>query len=366
MLTQSCASALYSAIPLVVSIVTFTAYILLGNKTLDISTALTSLALFDLLRFPLYMLPNVINNLIEARISIDRVTSLLLEPECEPVPQSLQLFHQNHEQMDHKSLMVHMHHATFVWEGAAARKVRKPKKMPTTSKILSFEWLSRPFLRSYDACQAIIHSSSRISSESHRNRLGNSYNPMHSREMALNAIISSNDVTFETVDKSDEEFYKDIVIAHQNDCEEIISSLTKQIQQLQRSDNESASQTTSQDLAVDSPANDHVLTLSRIDLHGYSGQIIAIIGPVGSGKSSLLSGFLGEIKCFFGGVAIDGQVAYVGQRPFIQNATLKENILFGKEYQEEKYQRVLRHCCLEQDLKVRHHQATMKSRMLRY
>lgn len=51
-------SALYTAIPLLVSILTFTSYIALGNM-LDVATALTSLALFDLLRFPLFMLPMV-------------------------------------------------------------------------------------------------------------------------------------------------------------------------------------------------------------------------------------------------------------------------------------------------------------------
>ena len=51
--------ALYTAIPLMVSILTFTSYIALGN-TLDVATALTSLALFDLLRFPLFMLPQVL------------------------------------------------------------------------------------------------------------------------------------------------------------------------------------------------------------------------------------------------------------------------------------------------------------------
>jgi ATP-binding cassette subfamily C (CFTR/MRP) protein 1 len=50
--------ALYTAIPLLVAIMTFTSYIALGH-TLDVATALTSLALFDLLRFPLFMLPMV-------------------------------------------------------------------------------------------------------------------------------------------------------------------------------------------------------------------------------------------------------------------------------------------------------------------
>lgn len=54
----SLSGALYTAIPLLVAILTFTSYLALGNQ-LDVATALTSLALFDLLRFPLFMLPTV-------------------------------------------------------------------------------------------------------------------------------------------------------------------------------------------------------------------------------------------------------------------------------------------------------------------
>lgn len=60
-LAQAFSSALYASIPLVVSVATFTAYIAAGNS-LDVATALTALTLFELLRFPLFMLPQVINN----------------------------------------------------------------------------------------------------------------------------------------------------------------------------------------------------------------------------------------------------------------------------------------------------------------
>jgi ABC-type multidrug transport system fused ATPase/permease subunit len=81
---QSVSGAIFTTVPLIVAIVTFMAYIGLGN-TLDVATALTSLALFEILRFPLFMLPNVLNNLVEAKVSIDRVQSFLLEPERELV-----------------------------------------------------------------------------------------------------------------------------------------------------------------------------------------------------------------------------------------------------------------------------------------
>jgi len=70
--TQALSGTLFTVIPLLVTIVSFMAYIYLGNS-LDVATALTSLALFDLLRFPLAMLPNVLNNLVEAKVSVDRV-----------------------------------------------------------------------------------------------------------------------------------------------------------------------------------------------------------------------------------------------------------------------------------------------------
>jgi ATP-binding cassette, subfamily C (CFTR/MRP), member 1 len=57
---------------------------LLGNR-LDIATALTSLALFKLLRFPLFMFPQVINNVVEATVSVERIQSYLLAKDRIPV-----------------------------------------------------------------------------------------------------------------------------------------------------------------------------------------------------------------------------------------------------------------------------------------
>ncbi len=73
---------------------------------------------------------------------------------------------------------------------------------------------------------------------------------------------------------------------------------------------------------------------------------------MGSGKSSLLSALLGNMRNIFGTVSIFGTVAYAAQIPFIQNSTLKENILFGTAFDEEKYERTLRECALIADIKV--------------
>jgi len=75
---------LWSSVPLMVALATFAAYIFSGH-TLDVAEALTALVLFDILRFPLFMLPNVINTLVEASVAIKRISSFLLSSEHRPV-----------------------------------------------------------------------------------------------------------------------------------------------------------------------------------------------------------------------------------------------------------------------------------------
>ena len=61
---------------------------------------------------------------------------------------------------------------------------------------------------------------------------------------------------------------------------------------------------------------------------------------MGSGKTTLLNGILGLINCVEGQVDLGGQMAYVPQIAAILNATVRENILFGSEYNRERYQQV--------------------------
>uniref|UniRef100_A0A670IZ84 ATP binding cassette subfamily C member 3 n=1 Tax=Podarcis muralis TaxID=64176 RepID=A0A670IZ84_PODMU len=81
-----------------------------------------------------------------------------------------------------------------------------------------------------------------------------------------------------------------------------------------------------------------------------SGSLVAVVGHVGCGKSSLVSALLGDMEKLHGNVAVKGSVAYVPQLAWIQNATLKDNILFGHLHNEKKYQTVLEACALKQDL----------------
>ncbi|XP_040014052.1 multidrug resistance-associated protein 1-like [Xiphias gladius] len=90
--------------------------------------------------------------------------------------------------------------------------------------------------------------------------------------------------------------------------------------------------------------------LQRINMKVKTGSLVAVVGHVGSGKSSLLSAMLGEMERRHGFVSIEGSVGYVPQQAWIQNASLKDNILFGGERKESWYHRVLEACALLPDL----------------
>uniref|UniRef100_A0A669ENA4 ATP-binding cassette sub-family C member 5 n=1 Tax=Oreochromis niloticus TaxID=8128 RepID=A0A669ENA4_ORENI len=75
------------------------------------------------------------------------------------------------------------------------------------------------------------------------------------------------------------------------------------------------------------------------------GKLLGVCGSVGSGKTSLVSAILGQMMVLEGSVAVKGRLAYVAQQAWILNATLRDNILFGLQYQS-----VLSACCLRPDL----------------
>ncbi|XP_063864017.1 ATP-binding cassette sub-family C member 3-like isoform X2 [Scylla paramamosain] len=90
--------------------------------------------------------------------------------------------------------------------------------------------------------------------------------------------------------------------------------------------------------------------LQDIELKVHHGQLVALVGMVGSGKSSILSALLGEMKKDAGKVVVNGCVAYVSQHPWLQNATLRDNITWGQAYDPRRYRQVVRACALQADI----------------
>lgn len=94
-------------------------------------------------------------------------------------------------------------------------------------------------------------------------------------------------------------------------------------------------------------------TLSSISLCIPRGSLTCVVGATASGKSSLLAAMLGEIPILKGraGIRRTAKIAFCHQTPFIQNATVRDNILFGRDMHRRLYRRVLQICCLVPDLK---------------
>lgn len=100
------------------------------------------------------------------------------------------------------------------------------------------------------------------------------------------------------------------------------------------------------DKSLDAP------TLQNVSFTAKPGQLLAVIGPVGAGKSSLLSTVLGELPAEKGVVKVKGELTYASQQPWVFPGTIRSNILFGKELQPQRYESVLRACALKRDMEL--------------
>ncbi|XP_041728483.2 multidrug resistance-associated protein 4 [Coregonus clupeaformis] len=93
-------------------------------------------------------------------------------------------------------------------------------------------------------------------------------------------------------------------------------------------------------------------SLQNLSLTVKSEQLVAVIGPVGAGKSSLLSAILGEMPHDKGVLKVKGQLTYASQQPWVFPGTIRSNILFGKALHPQKYEKVLRACALKRDMEL--------------
>ncbi|XP_064537335.1 multidrug resistance-associated protein 1 isoform X4 [Drosophila montana] len=93
-------------------------------------------------------------------------------------------------------------------------------------------------------------------------------------------------------------------------------------------------------------------TLKNINMQVPKNNLVAIVGTVGSGKSSVIQALLGEMEKISGTVNTVGKMAYVPQQAWIQNATVRDNILFGKPYDRKRYNKVIDACALRTDIEI--------------
>ncbi|KIY65390.1 hypothetical protein CYLTODRAFT_492364 [Cylindrobasidium torrendii FP15055 ss-10] len=98
--------------------------------------------------------------------------------------------------------------------------------------------------------------------------------------------------------------------------------------------------------------------IKSVNINIPRGKLVAIVGPVGSGKTSLLQGLIGEMRLVpsedgtKGSVLFGGSVGYCPQTAWIQNATIRANICFGRPFDEKRYWKSIKDSCLERDLEM--------------
>jgi ATP-binding cassette subfamily C (CFTR/MRP) protein 4 len=93
-------------------------------------------------------------------------------------------------------------------------------------------------------------------------------------------------------------------------------------------------------------------TLKDLNLDVTSNQLVAVIGAVGSGKSSLFNVLLKELPIESGTVSVKGQISYSSQEPWLFSASVRQNILFNEQFDEERYKQVVEICALHSDFKL--------------
>ncbi|XP_071991842.1 ATP-binding cassette sub-family C member 5-like isoform X2 [Engystomops pustulosus] len=101
---------------------------------------------------------------------------------------------------------------------------------------------------------------------------------------------------------------------------------------------------------VDVPVSVGTPVLLNINFSLQKGKLIGMCGSVGCGKSSMILSILGQMTLLEGSMSVSGSIAYAAQQAWIFNASLRENILFGEEYDIEKYKSTLEACCLYPDI----------------
>ena len=97
-------------------------------------------------------------------------------------------------------------------------------------------------------------------------------------------------------------------------------------------------------------SNETELTLNNVTLSCKAGNLLAIIGPVGSGKSSIIQAILGEFPTSSGKIEVKGKVSYSPQEAWVFSGSVRQNILFGLEFDKERYWKVIDACSLKHDL----------------
>ena len=291
--------------PTLVSIVTIGFYQLF-NDSFNISTMLIGLSIFSKLQNPVRMLPNIINQTLETTVSLKRIEDFLKQPDIDSNLIKRGEYDENGE------YAIKINGGNFSWG------VKQKKK-------------------------------SRWDMVGKKNKQAPKIREIKIDEDNTNIINTKNDII---TNSEDENKRTTVRMQDPNDNTENTSNTDNP-------GNKEGEEIEIDGYKIQVPVPkgiDFDITLKNINLEIKPGELVAIVGEVGCGKSSLLQAIINSLillnpkEC--DGIHINGKVGYASQIPWIQNETIRNNILFSKPFDEEKYNRVLSLCQLQEDLET--------------
>ena len=304
--------------PIINPILVFLTYTRTTDLSLDAATAFTTIALFNIMRFPFAFLPMGFLQFVQSRIALRRLSKYLELSELESyVEPNLPADYDDKNDSDG---------ALFIEDE------KKPSDPHVVINGGTFSWVDP------DATPTPIEP------------------PKKKRTSIKERRESARKVKAEK--KEEEEQKKRDSEVSNLDASKKNSSTNS----LNRAESLASLGISTKTMDVEEDSAEARITLTDINCTIERGSLVAVVGTVGSGKSSFLSAILGEMESI-GGTKVymppkegevpgDNLVSYCSQSPWVVNDTLRGNILFGRTFDEARYDQVVRACALTDDLAV--------------
>lgn len=321
-IVRSLNNAIAFSLPVICAVVSFIVYNAIGNG-LNPARIFTALTLFQLLRLPLMFLPLSFSALTDGYNASLRLNAVF---------SSEQLADQSERDPEAK-FSLDLRNATFEYD-----EVKKQDDAPKSKKQLAADKKKNKKLAKDHAA-----GSGTATPTKKADRLRKSWAGMGSgHQTPVNKSTTDRDAQ---PNEQQAEQAADVISG--GDKSEAVAGLNQVGPQI----TDAAAKSDEAEMAhVEKPFH-----LENLNMHITPGELVAIVGPVGSGKSTVFEALVGEVKMtsgrlIWGGGA--GKIAYCPQSPWIQAATVRENILFGRPFDEERYWEVIHRAELESDLLI--------------
>ena len=327
--------------PVIVSIVTIGCYMWL-HEYFTISTMLVGLSIFNLMRDPIEDLPNLITSIIDTVISMRRIEKFLKEKELN---NKLILNCKNDENA------IEINNGYFSW-GVKQKNTEKIKngdksddKDSDSDEDNKEDEKNKEEFDDNGDYIIISNSDNNNSNQNNEEKINININLNNDTTNAINNETNNGNMSANDVINTNNQN-----LENNNNDININSDKSDKI-------DKNINATLDYPVQIKIPKNvEYDCVLKNINFTVKKHEKIAIIGEVGSGKSSLLQAILNSliilnpIDC--DGIHINGELGYVSQNNWIQNQTIKNNILFYKDYNQEKYQKIIELTELKYDLKT--------------